>query len=130
MALVVTQDDRRAVDIVVGLVRQECLGLLIVAGALDAPHAAHPYIIRATDAVAEAVQSSLRLCEAVLVDLGVPMGRVIVSINEQRTIYQVEVKARAPDASICYPGRHALMICPDIPSDLELVGKTIIMTGV
>jgi CPA2 family monovalent cation:H+ antiporter-2 len=37
-----------------------------------------------TDAVPETLESSLQLSEAVLVDLGIPMGFVIASIHEKR----------------------------------------------
>jgi len=104
-ALVVTLDDRRAVDTLVALARRERPDLLIVARARDAQHAAHLYAIGATDAVPETVEASLQLGEAVLVDLGVPMGPVIVSIHEHRAAYQAEVKSRAPDAEIRHLGR-------------------------
>jgi CPA2 family monovalent cation:H+ antiporter-2 len=46
-----------------------------VARARDARHAAHLYAVGATDAVPETIEASLQLSEAVLADLGVPMGR-------------------------------------------------------
>ncbi len=59
-------------------------GLTIVARARDGEHAAALYRAGATLAVPETLESSLQLSEAVLVDLGVPMGPVIVSIHEKR----------------------------------------------
>ena len=50
----------------------------------DASHAAELYRAGATDAVPETLEASLQLSEAVLVDLGVPMGPVIASIHEKR----------------------------------------------
>jgi len=38
-----------------------------------------------TDAVPEALEASLQLSEAVLVDIGVAMGPVIASIHEKRS---------------------------------------------
>ncbi len=104
-ALVVTLDDRRAVDTLVALARQERPDLLIVARARDAAHAAHLYAIGASDAVPETIEASLQLGEAVLADLGVPMGPIIVSIHEHRAAYQAEVKSRAPEANIRPLGR-------------------------
>jgi CPA2 family monovalent cation:H+ antiporter-2 len=37
-----------------------------------------------TDAIPETIEASLQLSEAVLVDVGVPMGHVIASIHERR----------------------------------------------
>lgn len=104
-ALIVTLDDRRAVDTLVAMARKERPDLLIVARARDTQHAAHLYAIGASDAVPETVEASLQLGEAVLVDLGVAMGPIIVSIHEHRAAYQAEVKARAPDANIRHLGR-------------------------
>ena len=44
-----------------------------------------------TDAVPEALEASLQLSEAVLVDIGVAMGPVIASIHEKRS----ELRARS-----------------------------------
>ena len=41
-----------------------------------------------TDAVPETIEASLQLSEAVLVDLGIPMGFVIASIHEKRDEYR------------------------------------------
>jgi CPA2 family monovalent cation:H+ antiporter-2 len=56
----------------------------MVARARDARHARRLYELGATDAVPETIEASLQLSEAVLVDLGVPMGFVIASIHEKR----------------------------------------------
>ena len=58
--------------------------LTIVARARDARHAQRLYDLGATDAVPETVEASLQLSEAVLVEIGVPMGLVIASIHERR----------------------------------------------
>jgi CPA2 family monovalent cation:H+ antiporter-2 len=107
-ALVVTMSDRRAGDRLVKAARGERPDLLIVARARDAVHAAHLYRVGATDAVPETIEASLQLCEAVLVDLGVPMGPVIVSIHEQRAAFQAEIKTLAPHARIRLLGRRRL----------------------
>jgi CPA2 family monovalent cation:H+ antiporter-2 len=42
--------------------------------------------------VPETIEASLQLSEAVLVDLGVPMGLVIASIHERRDEYRKTLK--------------------------------------
>jgi CPA2 family monovalent cation:H+ antiporter-2 len=103
--LVVTIDNRERADEVVQAARVERDDLLIVVRARDARHAAHLYRMGATDAVPETVEASLQLSEAVLVDLGVPMGPVLVSIHEQRARFQAEIKAMAPEADVRPLGR-------------------------
>jgi CPA2 family monovalent cation:H+ antiporter-2 len=107
-ALVVTMDDRRGVDELVAAARAERPDLLIVARARDAAHAAHLYHVGASDAVPETVEASLQLSEAVLVDIGIPMGPVIASIHEQRASVQAAIKAAAPHADIRPLGRRRL----------------------
>ena len=107
-ALVVTMDNRRAVDEVVAAARAERPDLLIVARARDAAHAAHLYHVGASDAVPETVEASLQLSEAVLVDIGIPMGPVIASIHEQRAAVQAAIKAAAPHADVRPLGRRRL----------------------
>jgi monovalent cation:H+ antiporter-2, CPA2 family len=68
--------------VLVPAARRERGDLLIIARARDARHAAHLYRIGASDAVPETIEASLQLSEAVLVDVGVPIGPVIVSIHE------------------------------------------------
>lgn len=99
-AVVVTIDDRARADAVVLLARAERPDLLIVVRARDALHAAHLYGIGATDAVPETIEASLQLSEAVLVDLGVPMGPVLVSIHEKRAEFQAEIRAMAPGVNV------------------------------
>jgi CPA2 family monovalent cation:H+ antiporter-2 len=107
-ALVVTLDDPPAADAVVAAARAERADLLIVARARDAGHAAHLYRTGASDAVPETVEASLQLSEAVLVDLGVPMGPVIASIHEKRAELQAGIKAMAPGAEVRPLGRRRL----------------------
>jgi len=97
-ALVVTLDDPGAADILVAGARAERQDLLIVARARDARHAAHLYRTGASHAVPETIEASLQLSEAVLVDVGVPMGPVIASIHERRDELQASIKAMAPAA--------------------------------
>jgi CPA2 family monovalent cation:H+ antiporter-2 len=104
-ALVVTVEDRAMADGIVREARAARPDLLIIVRARDAPHAAQLYALGASDAVPETVEASLQLAEAVLVDLGVPMGPVLVSIHEKRAEFQAEIKARAPDAEVRLRGQ-------------------------
>ena len=107
-ALVVTLDDTAAADALVAGARAERADLLIVARARDANHAAHLYRTGASDAVPETIEASLQLSEAVLVDVGVAMGPVIVSIHKKRAEMQAAIKAMAPDAEIRTLGHRRL----------------------
>jgi len=83
-ALVVTMDDELGVETVVAVARQARPDLTIIARARDARHAERLYRLGANDAVPETVEASLQLSEALLVEIGVPMGLVIASIHERR----------------------------------------------
>jgi CPA2 family monovalent cation:H+ antiporter-2 len=90
-ALVLTMDDPVLTVRITKRVRGWCPNLIIVARARDAEHAAELYRAGATDAVPETLESSLQLSEAVLVDLGMPMGPVIASIHEKRAQLRQEI---------------------------------------
>jgi CPA2 family monovalent cation:H+ antiporter-2 len=107
-AVVVTMSDHAASDRLVAAARAERSDLLIIVRARDARHAAHLYAIGATDAVPETVEASLQLSEAVLIDLGVPMGPVIATIHEKRAEMQAQIRSMAPDAEIRPIGRRRL----------------------
>ena len=108
-ALVVTLDNPAAIDELVAGARAERADLLIVSRARDASHAAHLYRTGASHAVPETIEASLQLSEAVLVDLGVPMGPVIASIHDKRDELQEAIKAMAPDAEVRILGRRRLL---------------------
>jgi CPA2 family monovalent cation:H+ antiporter-2 len=107
-ALVVTLDNSSAVDALVERARAERPDLLIVARARDARHAAHLYRLGASHAVPETIEASLQLAEAVLVDVGVPMGPVIASIHERRDALQAAIRAMAPEAEVRVLGRRRM----------------------
>jgi CPA2 family monovalent cation:H+ antiporter-2 len=107
-ALVVTMDARAAVDQAVTTARDERKDLQIIARAKDARHAAHLYRIGATDAVPETIEASLQLSEAVLVDVGVPMGPVIASIHEKRSEFRAQIQEGAPEGTDVLIGRRRL----------------------
>jgi CPA2 family monovalent cation:H+ antiporter-2 len=83
-ALVVTLDASQASEAIVRFARAAHPDLTIVARARDAAHATHLYELGVSDAVPETVEASLQLAEAVLVDLGIPMGHVIAAVHEKR----------------------------------------------
>jgi CPA2 family monovalent cation:H+ antiporter-2 len=83
-AAVVTMDAFEAAEAVVAAARQARPDMVIVARARDARQAGRLYELGATEAVPETVEASLQLSEALLVDLGVPMGLVIASVHEKR----------------------------------------------
>ncbi|WP_017668511.1 cation:proton antiporter [Sandarakinorhabdus sp. AAP62] len=91
-AVVLTIDDMRMLDLLVRRIRASHPDLCIVVRARDAEHAGTLYAVGATDAVPETVESSLQLAEAVLVDLGVPMGPVIASVHEKRDELRTQIK--------------------------------------
>ena len=87
-AVVVTMDSPKANEAVVETTRRLRPDVTLVARARDADHARALYGFGVTDAVPETIEASLQLSEAVLVDIGVPMGFVIASIHEKRDEYR------------------------------------------
>ena len=90
-AVVLTMDDPALTRRVAKLLREEHPALPIIARARDTEHAAALYRAGVTDAVPEALEASLQLSEAVLVDIGVAMGPVIASIHEKRSELRAEI---------------------------------------
>ncbi len=87
-ALVVTLDAPRVIEAVVAAARAADPDLTIVARARDSRHAAALYELGVNNAVPENFEASLQLSEAVLVDIGVPLGQVIASVHEQRDAFR------------------------------------------
>ena len=85
LAVVLTMDDPVLTARLARNLRKEHPALPIIARARDTDHAAALYRAGVTDAVPEALEASLQLSEAVLVDIGVAMGPVIASIHEKRS---------------------------------------------
>lgn len=83
-ALIITMDEPVLAARIVKRVRTDFPELTIISRARDADHAAELYRAGVSDAVPETLESSLQLSEAVLVDLGIPMGFVIASIHDKR----------------------------------------------
>jgi monovalent cation:H+ antiporter-2, CPA2 family len=91
--LVVTLDSPSAIEAVVSAARKQRGDLTIVARARDARHAKQLYDLGVDDAVPETIEASLQLSEAVLVDIGVPLGLVIASIHERRDEFRAILKS-------------------------------------
>jgi CPA2 family monovalent cation:H+ antiporter-2 len=94
-ALVLTMDDPVLVARLAKRVRGWLPNLPIIARARDTSHAAKLYKAGVTDAVPETLEASLQLAEAVLVDVGAPMGPVIASIHEKRSELRAKIMAEA-----------------------------------
>ncbi len=83
-ALIITMNKPADAEDIVRDARAGHPNLIIVARARDAHHATLLYGLGVSDAVPETIEASLQLSEAVLVDMGIPMGKVIASIHEKR----------------------------------------------
>ncbi|MCW1402226.1 cation:proton antiporter [Novosphingobium sp. MW5] len=90
-AVILTMDEPHTMQRLVRNLRGQYPDLPIIARARDAGHAALLYKAGASHAVPETLESSLQLSEAVLVDLGVPMGFVIASIHEKRDEFRAQI---------------------------------------
>jgi CPA2 family monovalent cation:H+ antiporter-2 len=99
-ALVLTMDAPKAASEVVTIARAARENLQIIVRARDSDHAAELYRLGATDAVPETVEASLQLGEAVLVDVGVPMGLAIASIHEKRAEMRSIIQSAAPETPV------------------------------
>ncbi len=91
-AVVLTMDEPILAQRLVSKLRKNYPDLLIVARARDINFAAELYRAGASHAVPETLESSLQLSEAVLVDIGVPMGPVIASIHEKRDEFRGKIE--------------------------------------
>ena len=91
-AVVLTMDEPVLAQRLTSKLRKDYPDLLIVARARDSDHAVELYRAGASHAVPETLESSLQLSEAVLVDIGVPMGPVIASIHEKRDVYREQIE--------------------------------------
>jgi len=90
-AVILTMDEPVLAQRLVRKLRAARPDLPIIARARDTNHAAMLYRMGATTAVPETLESSLQLSEAVLVEIGVPMGPVIASIHEKRDEFRDEI---------------------------------------
>ena len=115
-ALILTMDNPVLVIRLARQLRHAFPELPIIARARDTAQAAELYKAGVTDAVPEALEASLQLSEAALVDLGVPMGRVIASIHEKRDELRAEIKTEAQMEEQPRLGRRRLRDAESQPS--------------
>ena len=94
-AVVLTMDDPVLTARITRQLRQSYADLPIIARARDADHAAALYRAGATDAIPETLEASLQLSEAVLIEQGVAMGPIIVSVHEKREQLREAIRADA-----------------------------------
>jgi CPA2 family monovalent cation:H+ antiporter-2 len=94
-AVVLTMDDPVLVNRLTKRLRGAFPDIPIIARARDTAQAATLYKAGASQAVPEAVEASLQIAEATLVDLGVAMGPVIASIHDKRDELRAKIKSEA-----------------------------------
>jgi CPA2 family monovalent cation:H+ antiporter-2 len=107
-ALIITMDKPDEAEAIVRLARADHPDLTIVARARDAHHATLLYGLGASVAVPETIEASLQLAEAVLVELGIPMGHVIASIHEKRDEFRKILRPVAGRAEARYATKLSL----------------------
>ena len=90
-AVILTMDEPVAVLRMVRQLRQAYPELPILARARDTSNAAALYRAGASHAIPEALEASLQLSEAALVEIGVPMGPVIASIHGKRDEMRLKI---------------------------------------
>jgi monovalent cation:H+ antiporter-2, CPA2 family len=90
--VVLTTDQPDAAEEVAAAVKRLRPDVALIARARDAVHARRLYALGVTDAVPETIEASLQLSEAVLVDIGTPMGLVIASIHEKRDEFRQSLR--------------------------------------
>ncbi len=90
-AVILTMDEPVAVLRMVRQLRQAYPDLPILARARDTSNAAALYRAGANHAIPEALEASLQLSEAALVEIGVPMGPVIASIHGKRDEMRLKI---------------------------------------
>lgn len=91
-AVILTMDEPVLAERLVTKLRKSYPDLPIIARARDINRASQLYRAGASHAVPETLESSLQLSEAVLVDIGVPMGPVIASIHEKRDEFRAQIE--------------------------------------
>jgi CPA2 family monovalent cation:H+ antiporter-2 len=82
--VVVTMHDAAAAEQVVAAIRADRPDVPIVVRARDAAHAVRLFNLGATEVVREVLEASLEIASTVLQTLGLPMGKVIAIIHDER----------------------------------------------
>jgi CPA2 family monovalent cation:H+ antiporter-2 len=83
-AVVVTMHDPAAAEHVVAAVRAERADVPVIVRARDAAHAVRLFKLGATEVVREVLEASLEIASTVLQTLGLPVGKVIAIIHDER----------------------------------------------
>ncbi|QDL98474.1 potassium transporter TrkA [Rhodopseudomonas palustris] len=91
-AMVVTMHDAAAAEHVVAATRAERADLPIIVRARDADHATRLFSLGATEVIREVLEASFEIASTVLQSLGVPAGKVIAAIHEERDIRKKRVR--------------------------------------
>jgi CPA2 family monovalent cation:H+ antiporter-2 len=91
-AVVVTMHDAAAAEHVVAAARAERADLPIIVRARDADHATRLFKLGATEVIREVLEASFEIASTVLQSLGVPTGKVIALIHEERDIRKKRVR--------------------------------------
>ena len=118
-AVILTMDDPVLVNRLTSRLRAAFPDTPLIARARDTAHAAALYKAGASQAVPEAVEASLQIAEAALVDLGVAMGPVIASIHQKRDELRSRIKAEADlDQAPQLGGRRLGDLAPAPPDEI------------
>ncbi|MFT4274759.1 MAG: cation:proton antiporter [Rhodopseudomonas sp.] len=91
-AMVVTMHDAAAAEHVVAAARAERADLPIIVRARDADHATRLFKLGATDVIREVLEASFEIASSVLQTLGIPAGKVIAAIHDERDIRKKRVR--------------------------------------
>jgi len=83
-ALVVTMHDSVAAEHVVAAARAERADIPVIVRARDAEHAVRLFRLGASEVVREVLEASFEIASTVLQTLGLPVGKVIAIIHEER----------------------------------------------
>lgn len=91
-AVVVTMHDAAAAEHVVAAARAERADLPVIVRARDADHAARLFTLGATEVIREVLEASFEIASTVLQALGMPVGKVIAVIHDERDTRKKKVR--------------------------------------
>lgn len=115
--VVLTMDDPVQQLQLTRAIRERYPDIPIVTRARDAGEAAALYRAGANDAVPEALEGSLQMAEALLVDIGVAVGPVIASVHEHRAEVRRAIMENGDLADEPRPRAAARRSAPATPAD-------------
>jgi CPA2 family monovalent cation:H+ antiporter-2 len=91
-ALVVTMHDAAAAEHVVAAARAERADIPVIVRARDAEHAVRLFKLGASDVVREVLEASFEIASTVLQTLGMPVGKVIAIVHDERDARKQQVR--------------------------------------